>query len=74
MQPVAVIIDENGKRISDNSSQAINILVNKGDKKGTYGNITGGRYLVKVGKEIRILSGSVENIDQEFEAMKKRNN
>lgn len=74
MQPVAELIDENtGNPIKDANNQAINILVNRGDRKGTYGNITGGRYLVKTGDEIRLLSGSVENIRDEFEAMKKRN-
>lgn len=75
MQPVAEIIDDKtGQVIRNMESQAINILTNRGDKKGTYGNITGGRYLVKTGNEMRLLSGSVENIRDEFEAMKKRNN
>jgi hypothetical protein len=60
--------------VHNTESQAINILTNRGDKRGTYGNITGGRYLVKTGNEMRLLSGSVENIRDEFEAMKKRNN
>ena len=75
LQPVAEIIDEKtNKPIINPKSQAINILVNSGDKKGTYGNITGGRILVKVGNELRLLTGSVENIRDEFENMKKRNN
>lgn len=75
MQPAAEIIDpKTGQIIHNPESQAINLLANKGDKKGTYGNITGGRYLVRVGNEMRLLSGSVENIRDEFEAMKNRNN
>lgn len=51
----------------------INILANKKDAKGTtYGNITGGRVLVKVGDELRLLSGSIKDIENEFESMKKR--
>jgi hypothetical protein len=50
-------------------------LIRKDDKKGTqYGSITGGRVLVKVGNEMRLLSGSISDIDKEFEGMKKRNN
>lgn len=51
----------------------INILQRPNDSKGeTYGNITGGRVLVKVGNELRLLSGSVSDIEKEFESMKKR--
>lgn len=51
----------------------INILANTNDLKGTtYGNITGGRVLVKVGDEIRLLSGSISDIEKEFESMKDR--
>lgn len=71
-QPVPILWNGDGAYEIPNS-QAINILVNKGDKQGRYGNIVGGRFLVKVGDELRLLSGSVENIEQEFEAMKQRN-
>lgn len=51
----------------------VNILSYKSDLQGTtYGNITGGRVLVKVGNEFRLLSGSVSNIEKAFEDMKKR--
>lgn len=72
-QPVPILVDDNGRPYVKENSQAINILVNKGDVRGTYGNITGGRVLAQAGDELRILSGSVENISSEFEAMKKRN-
>lgn len=71
-QPVPILWDGDGTYEIPNS-QAMNILVNRGDKQGRYGNIVGGRFLVKVGDELRLLSGSVENIEQEFEAMKQRN-
>lgn len=72
-QPVPILIGSDGKPYVKENSQAINLLVNKGDKKGTYGRITGGRILVQTGDELRLLSGSVENINNEFEEMKKRN-
>lgn len=71
-QPVPVLWGENGEYEIPNS-QAINLLVNRGNLQGTYGNITGGRILIRVGNELRLVSGSVEDIDREFEAMKARN-
>jgi hypothetical protein len=65
-----VRVEHNGKIIE---SAPVNVLASKFDKKGTtYGNITGGRVLVQVGNELRLLSGSVSNIDAEFTAMKER--
>lgn len=73
-QPAYVIWD-NGKLVEKPNGQAINILVRKDDPIGNqYGNVTGGRVLVKVGNEIRLLSGSVQDIDRQFEDMKKRHN
>ena len=40
----------------------------------TYGDVTGGRVIMQAGNELRLVSGSVNNIANEFEAMKKRNN
>lgn len=72
-QPAYVVWD-NGKLIEKPNGQAINILVRKDDPVGNqYGNVTGGRVLVKVGNELRLLSGSVRDIDRQFEDMKKRN-
>lgn len=64
---VPIVITTSGKKGS------LNILTNKDRIGNTYGNVDGGRVLVKVGNEIRLLSGSIENIEQSFEAMKKRN-
>ena len=70
----AYIIWDNGKLVKKPTGQAINILVRKDDPVGNqYGNVTGGRVLVRVGNELRLLSGSVKDIDRQFEEMKKRN-
>lgn len=70
----AYIIWDNGKLVKKPTGQAINILVRKDDPVGNqYGNVTGGRVLVRVGNEFRLLSGSVKDIDKQFEEMKKRN-
>lgn len=72
-QPTYIIWD-NGKLVKKPTGQAINILVRKDDPVGNqYGNVTGGRVLVRVGSELRLLSGSVKDIDRQFEEMKKRN-
>ena len=72
-QPAYVIWD-NGQLIQKPKGQAVNILVRKDDPIGNqYGNVTGGRVLVRVGNELRLLSGSVRDIDRQFEEMKKRN-
>lgn len=72
-QPAYVVWD-NGKLVPKPTGQAINILVRKDDPAGNqYGNVTGGRVLVRVGNELRLLSGSVKDIDRQFEEMKKRN-
>ena len=70
----AYIVWDNGKLIKKPKGQAINILVRKDDPVGNqYGNVTGGRVLVRVGNELRLLSGSIKDIDRQFEEMKKRN-
>lgn len=72
-QPAYVVWD-NGKLVPKPNGQAINVLVRKDDPIGNqYGNVTGGRVLVRVGNELRLLSGSVKDIDAQFEEMKKRN-
>lgn len=57
---VPIVITPQGKKGS------LNILTNKDRVGNTYGNVDGGN-------ELRLLSGSIENIEQSFEAMKKRN-
>ena len=70
----AYIIWDNGKLVKKPAGQAINILIRKDDPVGNqYGNVTVGRVLVRVGNELRLLSGSVKDIDRQFEEMKKRN-
>lgn len=36
--------------------------------------LAGGRIIIQAGKEIRLVSGSIDNIRDEIEAMKSRNN
>lgn len=70
---VALVNVKDEKTGEMRESPAFNVLVNQGDKEGkTYGSITGGRVLVKVGNETRLLSGSIKQIEQQFEEMKKR--
>ncbi len=74
-QNVAAVITEDEKTGEKKQAFPLNILANKNDKEGkTYGNITGGRVLAQVGNELRLLSGSIRDIETEFEAMKKRQN
>lgn len=70
---VALVTVKDEKTGEMRESPAFNVLVNQGDKEGkTYGSITGGRVLVRVGNETRLLSGSIKQIEQQFEEMKKR--
>lgn len=73
-QPAYVLWD-NGKLLPRPHGRNVNLLVPKDDPSGTsYGSVTGGRFIVKVGNEVRLLSGSLRDIDTQFEDMKKRNN
>ena len=68
---VPIVNVENDK--GDLVQGSLNILFGRGENKGTtYGNVTGGRVLVRVGNELRLLSGSVKDIESGFESMKKR--
>lgn len=70
--PGVIIVGEDGL---ESVKFPLNILQNKSDGLGnTYGNITGGRVLVDVGGELRLLSGSVSDIESMFEEMKSRHN
>lgn len=60
----------NGKEIEG----SLNILTDKNQKGNTYGNITGGRLIVKAGNEYRLLSGSIETLEGQIEDIKKRHN
>lgn len=59
---------------SDGKTGSLNILTDTQQKGNTYGWVSGGRVLVRVGDELRLLSGSIEDIDRAFEEMKHRNN
>lgn len=58
----------------DGKEGALNILTDTKQNGNTYGWVSGGRALVRVGDELRLLSGSIDNIEQQFEEMKRRNN
>ena len=58
----------------DGKEGALNILTDTKQNGNTYGWVSGGRALVRVGDESRLLSGSIDNIEQQFEEMKRRNN
>lgn len=66
--PVLNII-QNGKTIKG----SLNILTDKGSKNSnTYGNITGGRVILEAGNEKRLVSGSIDDIEKQFNDIKKR--
>lgn len=70
--PVVDIEDSNG---NIRQARALNVLMPKNDSSGTtYGNATGGRVIIKVGDELKLVSGSLDTINTVFESMKKRNN
>lgn len=51
----------------------LNFLANN-NRTDEYGSIAGGRIIIQAGKEVRLVSGSIDNIKDEIEAMKSRNN
>lgn len=59
----------NGKSVNNR----LNFLANN-NRTDEYGSIAGGRIIIQAGKEIRLVSGSIDNIRDEIEAMKSRNN
>jgi hypothetical protein len=66
--PVLNVI-QNGKTVKG----SLNILTDKGSKTAnTYGNITGGRVILEAGNERRLVSGSINDIEKQFNDMKKR--
>lgn len=66
--PVLNVI-QNGKTIKG----SLNILTDKGSKNSnTYGNITGGRVILEAGDERRLVSGSIDDIEKQFNDIKKR--
>ena len=68
--PIVTVVKDDGTK----TKGSINILTNKNNTNtGTYGTITGGRVIMKAGNETRLVSGSIDNIKQAFEELKKRN-
>lgn len=66
--PVLNVI-QNGKTVKG----SLNILTDKGSKNSnTYGNITGGRVILEAGNERRLVSGSINDIEKQFNDIKKR--
>lgn len=59
----------NGKSVNNR----LNFLANN-NRTDEYGSIAGGRIIIQAGKEVRLVSGSIDNIRDEIEAMKSRNN
>lgn len=60
---------QNGKQVKG----SLNILTSKNKKdNNTYGNITGGRVILQVGDEIRLVSGSIADIEKQFNDIKQR--
>lgn len=69
--PRVNVIGDDGKRVEG----SINLLTNKKDTNtGTYGAVTGGRVIMRAGNETRLVSGSIDNIREAFEDLKRRNN
>lgn len=79
----------NNLDFGDNGVDAAGHLVQEGTSNGKkvyraqdiwkfnpdeYGSIAGGRIIIQAGKEVRLVSGSIDNIRDEIEAMKSRNN
>lgn len=71
----APVVDIEASDGSIRQARALNVLMPKDDSSGTtYGNATGGRVIIKVGDELKLVSGSLDTINNVFESMKKRNN
>lgn len=74
--PNFTFIDENtGKEKHTTTSTALNFLMNPTNPNtaNMYGSVYGGRVLIKAGNELRLVSGSINDINRQFEEMKKRN-
>lgn len=58
----------NGQQVNNR----LNFLANN-NRTDEYGSVAGGRVIIRAGKEIRLVSGSIDNIRDEIDAMKSRN-
>lgn len=68
--PMVKKVDKNGKV----SEQVLQLLISNSGDSSTYGSVSGGRYLMQAGNEIRHVSGSLDDINAQLEDMKKRHN
>ena len=67
--PLIDVIGDDG--VSGTGS--LNVLLPAGStKSNTYGSVTGGRVIMQVGNEIRLVSGSLDDIESQFNDIKGR--
>ena len=65
--------NSNGSRKSPIHGKSVNNRLNflaNNNRTDEYGSIAGGRIIIQAGKEVRLVSGSIDNIRDEIEAMK----
>lgn len=64
--------DKNRKLIRGKQGKSVlTTMSKKRSLDGSYGNVSGGRVLLKVGDETRLVSGSINHVIQEIELMQK---
>lgn len=73
--PITLVVNDDGTE----GFGSLNILTNlpsAGNENlgNTYGNISGGRVIIEAGNQLRLVSGTIEYIDKEIEALKKQEN
>lgn len=71
--PITLVATEDGS-IQEGSLNILTNLSSLGNDKlgSTYGNISGGRVIVKAGNKLMLVSGSIEQIDDTIEQLKKQ--
>jgi len=68
--PLVKVIGDDGKP----TIGSLNVLTKKGNKdSNSFGNITGGRMILKVGNQTKLISGSVDDIEKAFKEIKGNN-
>lgn len=66
------IYDENGNlKRGEKGRGVLTTMSKKRSFDGSYGNVSGGRVLLQVGNETRVVAGSIEHVIQELELMQK---
>ncbi len=64
--------DENGNlKRGEKGRGVLTTMSKKRSLDGSYGNVSGGRVLLQVGNETRVVAGSIEHVIQELELMQK---